>query len=120
MTNTAQALYGFWSGFEIPAYMENNVPDDATLPYLTYNLVETESTEPSTTYAQIFYRDTSNVAILAKADAIRQAIGQGKVIPCTDGNIVLRPENPLIQMIVGETPEEKRVYINLQINCFHM
>lgn len=120
MTNTASALYAFWSGFGIPAYLENTVPDEATLPYITYNLIETESTEPSTHYAQIFYRDTSNVSILAKVDAIRAEIGQGKLLPCTGGYIMLRQSNPFVQMIIGEDPAEKRAYLNLQINCFHL
>ena len=32
-----QAIHGFWSSFGITAYDENSVPDDAELPYITYN-----------------------------------------------------------------------------------
>ena len=38
MTNTAKALYQFFSGFGLPAYVEYNVPDEAALPYITYRL----------------------------------------------------------------------------------
>ena len=36
MINTARALYGFFSGFGLPAFVEYSVPEDAELPYITY------------------------------------------------------------------------------------
>ena len=119
MTNTAQALYGFWSGFGLPAYTTGTVPDGAEVPYITYSLVESESLESATHYAQVWYRDTSNSELLAKVDAIKAAIGTGKVIPCTGGCVVLRPSTPYVQLMTDENPEKRYAYINLQINCHH-
>lgn len=35
----AAALYQFFSGFDMPAYASTAVPEDAVLPYLTYDLI---------------------------------------------------------------------------------
>ena len=74
MINTAKALYEFYSGFGLPAYTVSTVPDDAQLPYITYSLIETEPLESATHYAQVWYRDTSNAALLAKVDEIKAAL----------------------------------------------
>lgn len=119
MVNTAQALYSFWSGFGLPAYMVNTIPDDAALPYITYSLPETEPLSLSSHYAQVWYRSTSNTQILAKVDEIKSAIGEGKIIECDGGYVVLRPSTPYVQMMVDEDPANRYAYINLQINCYH-
>lgn len=33
-----QVVHSFWSSFGLTAYDENSVPDNAQLPYITYNL----------------------------------------------------------------------------------
>lgn len=119
MINTARALYQFWSGFGLPAYAVDTVPSDAVLPYITYSLVESESLEPATHYAQIWYRTNSNSVVLAKADQVKAEIGTGLVLSCEGGYVVLRPSSPFVQMMVGEDPAERCAYINLQINCYH-
>lgn len=117
MINTAQALYGFWSSFGIPAYTAQTVPDDAVLPYITYNLPETEPLDPATHYAQVFYRTTEHAALLAMVDRIKAAIGTGRRLECDGGLVVLRPSTPYVQ--TQGTDENKYAYINLQINCYH-
>lgn len=119
MTDTAQALFGFWSGFGIPAYTTDTVPDEAQLPYITYSLVETEPLVNATHYAQVWYRDTGNAAILAKVDGIKEAIGDGIRLECDGGYVVLRPSTPYVQIQTSEDPAVRHAYINLQINCYH-
>lgn len=125
MINTAQALNEFWSGFGIPAYMVNTVPDEqpdgkpTTMPYITYSIVETEPLEPATHYAQVFFRSTTNAALIAKVDEIKSAIGNGVRIKCNGGYVVLRPANPYVQLMIDADPAVRYAYINLQINCYH-
>ena len=119
MTNTAEALYSFWSSFGLPAYTTTTVPDEINVPYITYSLVESESLEPATHYAQIFYRSTSNVELMEKVDAIKAAIGTGIRIQCEGGFVVLRPSTPYVQVVTDEVPENRYAYITLQINCYH-
>ena len=119
MINTAKALYEFYSGFGLPAYTVSTVPDDAQLPYITYSLIETEPLESATHYAQVWYRDTSNAALLAKVDEIKAALGNGVRIDCDGGYVVLRPMTPFVQLMVDANPENRYAYINMQINCYH-
>lgn len=119
MINTAQALYEFWSGFGLPAYTVSTVPDEARLPYITYSLTETEPLEPASHYAQVWYRDTGNAALLSKVDEIKSALGNGVRINCDGGYVVLRPVSPFVQLMVDANPELRYAYINMQINCYH-
>ena len=36
MTDLKATLFDFWSQFGMPVYLQDNVPNDATLPYITY------------------------------------------------------------------------------------
>lgn len=119
MINTANALYDFWSSFGLPAATVGTVPDDWELPYITYSLPESEQLEPTTHYAQVWYRDTSNAALLRKVDEIIEAIGEGIVLECEGGYVVIRPASPLVQLMADENPENRYAYFNLQLNCFH-
>ena len=42
MYQTAKALKEFFSGFDLPAYSTDSVPEDVELPYITYSLAEPE------------------------------------------------------------------------------
>ncbi len=120
MINTARALYEFWSGFGIPAYTIGTVPDEAKPPYITYSLVETEPLSQATCYAQVWYRDTGNAALLGKVDEIKAALKSGARIECEGGYICIYPETPFAQVLVDENPEDRYAYLNLSINCYHL
>ena len=55
-----QALYQFWSSFGIPAYAENSVPEEAEMPYITYEGEVGNFDKVLSLSAQIFYYDTSD------------------------------------------------------------
>ena len=119
MTETAKALYRFFSGFGLPAYVEYIVPDDAALPYITYQLAEPDWRDSANIYARVWYRDTSWTAISAKVDQIAAAIGMGVTVPTTDGMIMLNKGTPWAQ----EQPMEgddtlKVIYLNLTLHAF--
>lgn len=121
MTNTAQALNQFWNGFGIPAYTSDTVPDEQELPYIVYNLTETDPLESKSHYAQVFYRSTSNTALLAKVDEILAAFhnsGNSIRLECSGGYVVLR--NPTVQMLTDQVPEIRYAYIDMQLNCYHL
>ena len=120
MTNTAQALYEFWSGFGIPAYTTGTIPEEVVTPYLTYSLVETEPYEPMQHIAQLWFRATDNAALLAMVDEIKAVIGTGIRLYCEGGSVTLRPDSPYVQLMTDENPEIRRAYINMQINCYHL
>ena len=116
MMKTAKALKTFYSGFKLKAYSENDVPDDAELPYITYSVVTPGYGNAATHQARVWYRNTTPVDAYRKADEIVAAIGDGVML---DGGVCLRPGDPLMQKQPTEDTLQV-VYINLQINVHHM
>lgn len=121
MIGAAQALYAYYSSFGLPAYNEMSVPDDATLPYITYNLQQGDFCDPVTHYVQVWDRSYSYSYVAAIADMIVADIGRGKMLPYSGGYVCIRPSTPLIQLLAEEAeggPTERRAYINLQLNIY--
>lgn len=107
MTNTAIALYNFFSGFGLPAYVEYSPPDEAELPYITYQLAEPNWRDPTPLYARVWYRSTSYAAINAKVDEIRAAFFQDGAdncvsIPTSGGAIYLSDFNAQVMPMEGD------------------
>lgn len=117
MYQVAMALKEFFSGFDMPAYTTDSVPDDVELPYITYSLSEPEWNQKATLYAQVWDRSRSNVRILQVADQITAEIGEGLRIPIDDGYLVIWPESPLTQLMPDG--DYRSAYINLSINAYH-
>lgn len=87
----AAAWHAFWSGFGVPAFEENSVPDgeDAPgFPRLTYSFgTDAFSDYGVAVTVSLWYRDSSWVPINAKTDEISSVIGRGGVvIPCDGGS----------------------------------
>lgn len=119
MTNTALALYGFFSSFGLPAYLSDNIPDNVQMPYITYDLIEPEALSSGVLNASVWYRDTSVTAIAAKVDEIAQAIGRGMSIPLTHGALYLyKPTNSAFSQIMNDPNREtKRALLTMTIFC---
>lgn len=112
----AQAIYGLWSSFGLPAYDEGDVPDDAQMPYITYS-VSTDSIEYiAGMNASVWYRSTSWLAISQKAEEISEYIGNGgRVIPLDVGYAYFYRGTPFAQRMADEDDSVRRIYFNL--NC---
>lgn len=109
MTNTAKALYQFFSSFGLPAYVEYNVPDEAVLPYITYQLNEPGWNDSGTIYARVWYRSTSFTAINAKVNQIKAAVGEGVSLPTDGGAVYLTKGVPFAQYMPMEGDETLKV-----------
>lgn len=110
------ALYNFFSGFNIPAYVSTNVPESATFPRLTYTPIFGSMTGgPVSIDVNLWYRTESEITPNAKADEIFKYIGEsGITIPCEDGVIWINRDSPFCQNL--SDPEDsliKRRYILL-------
>ena len=111
----AAALYNFYSSFGLTVYEENSVPEDASFPYLTYNVSTGSFGEDNAMYINLWYRSTSWTGINAKTEEISAAIGRGgKVIKCDGGAIWLKRGSPFAQSM-GDPEDDliKRKYINI-------
>ena len=120
MLDTAQALYSFFSSFDLPAFVENNVPDEMPIngvlakvepPYITYELREPEPGKQTSLVARIWYLDTGFDAIARKVDAIKDAIGPGIRIPAGDGIIALWMDDNFCQFQPPDEPKIKIAYL---------
>jgi len=117
MYQAAAALKSFFSGFGLPAYAVNTVPEGVQLPYITYSISVPEWNQKATMYAQVWDRSWSNTTIIRVADQITAAIRDGLKIDLEDGYLVIWPESPLCQIMTDG--DYRSVYINLSINAYH-
>lgn len=111
-----QALHNFWNSFDIPAYDETTVPDEAAFPYITYS-VSTDSLDNMVSlHANLWYKSTSWKAITAKAEAIAERVkGNGyELAAFDDGYIYLTGGTPFAQRIADPEADIKRIYINIE------
>ena len=99
MTNAAAALHTFFGSFGIPDYLEDTVPDDATFPYITHQLVQPEWSGSAPFYARVWYRSLSISGLCAKVDEIAAAIGPGAVVPFDGGAIWIYKGTPFAQFM---------------------
>lgn len=112
------ALYTFFSGFGLDAYPENTVPDEAQLPYITYQITVPEWESPVSMYARVWYRSASFAGISAKVDEIDEAIGPGAVIPFEDGAIWIYKGAPFAQyMPMDGDPDLKCMYLSMSVQA---
>lgn len=113
MTRIA-AIQNFLSSFDLTAYEEYSVPDDAAMPYLTYS-ISTDYFEAETpVQVNLWYRTTSNSVPNAKANEIGDALSGGKILTCDDGGIWIKRGSPFCQNMIDENDSSiKRRYINL-------
>ena len=113
------AVYTFLSSFGIPAYAASSVPDQATFPYLTYDLVVGEWGQPEVNMpVNVWYRTDSEAIPNAKVREISQAIGMGGItLPCDGGMLWVKKGSPWAQAMTveGEDEKVKRRYININI-----
>ena len=111
----AAAIYQFWNSFGLTAYEENTVPDDATFPYITYQLVTDSFDREVASTASLWYRGESWTDINAKTEEISQKISRGgKIISCDGGAIWLKRGQPFAQSMGDDSDDQiKRKYINL-------
>ena len=117
MTEVAKALKAFYGSFGIPAYTEDNVPNDVKMPYITYTVPQSAVFSSATHQASVWYYGNSNVAVIAKADEILAAIGRGVKLKAGRGFVCIYPGSPLAQM----QPADEAlaiVYLNLELRSY--
>ena len=107
------ALYVFYSQF-LPAYEETAVPDDATLPYITYDIVPDSWGSETALTCSVWYRSTSWAQCNAKTREIGDTIGIGGImLPCDGGAIWLKRGTPFAQNMTDDDDAIRRKYINI-------
>lgn len=115
--NKIQALHSFWSGFGLKAYDETSVPDDAQLPYITYEVSSDEFGSALAQTASLWYRGSSWADITAKEAQIADEIGRGgKLVPYEDGAFWINKAHPFSQRMEEPSDEMiRRIVINVTV-----
>lgn len=85
-----EAQYQFWSGFGVPAYEQNSVPDadDVTFPYITYQAASSGFGGVSYLSASIWTKSTSWLTADHISDLIEDTLKDGGVFFPYDGGAV--------------------------------
>lgn len=115
----SQAIHEFWSQFGLPAYDENTVPDEAEMPYITYDVGVGSLGDFINLNGSLWYKSTSWREISQKADEIEKAVKE-------NGYYILDIENRGHLYITGGIPFYqrmsepaddmiRRIYINLNV-----
>ena len=82
----SQAIHDFWSGFGLNAYDQNTVPDDARMPYITYEVSTGALDNVLNSSGSLWYNSLSWEAMSQKAEEIARAVGKnGYHIKTIDG-----------------------------------
>ena len=116
--NKSQAITNFWSGFGIPAYDENTVPDNPGQRYIAYSVSTGSLDDVINMYAKIWDLDTNSWKFVEdKASEIAYAITT--MVPPTiqidNGRLYISKGNPFSQRLSdAENDRVRGVYINIQ------
>lgn len=119
--NAIQSLQAFWAGFGLPAYDENTTPDEAALPYITYEASEDFFGNTLAQSASLWYRSPSWADITAKEQQIADFIGRGgRQIAYDDGAFWIKRGTPWAQRM--DEPSDamvRRIVLNVEIEFLH-
>lgn len=115
--NAIQTLHNFWNGFGLPAYDETDVPDDAQLPYITYEVSNDYFGGVLAQAASVWYRSSSWVAVTEKEQQIADYIGRGGRMVAFDGGAFwIKRGEPWAQRM-GDPDDDmiRRIALNIEI-----
>lgn len=126
MTDVNAALYQFWSGFGIPAYLSDAVPSDAELPYITFEVVSGAALTDTVLTAFNWNRRTNNANVerAAMMDAIAMAIPEdGTRLDLAEGGFLMLYRNSANFQSYYQDPEDKNVLAgrtSYEIHYYHL
>lgn len=114
--NKDQAIYNFWSGFGIPAYDQNSVPDRPAYPYITYDTYTGALDDRLVLTGSLWYRSESWEAISLKKQDIETAIYNMNPIAIDGGYLWISLGSPFAQRMSDPYDTEIKRYV-LNVNA---
>lgn len=110
-----QAIHSFWSSFGVSAYDENTVPDDAQLPYITYEVATDSIGNVVISAADIWDRSTSWQGVTELKDAIDAEIGYGGTTRHYDGGLLwITKGTPFARRIPDTDGSIRHIALNIE------
>ena len=119
MIKTAQSLAQWFTRFGIPVYLDSDVPDGAEAPYITIPIKDPDWRSQCSFPLQVWYRTTSNLPVIQKADEILTAVYEGVRIPFDGGLLVLRIDSDTPTQIMAED-DYRCAIVSLVLNAYHL
>ena len=115
--NKMQTLHAFWSGFGLKAYDETSVPDEAVLPYITYEVSSDDFGAPRLQSASLWYWSSSWVEISEKEQEIADFITRGGRMLAYDGGAMwIQRASPWAQRMSEPSDDMiRRIVLNILI-----
>lgn len=111
----AQTLLAFWSSFGLNAYDENTVPDNAELPYITYEVATASIGDGDVALAaSLWYFGRSWENITKMADRIASEIGfGGKTLRTDTGYVWIKRRTPFAQRMDADNENVRRILLGI-------
>lgn len=115
--NKMQTLNAFWNSFGLKAYDENTVPDNAQLPYITYEASSDDFGNKIAQTASLWYRSSSWADITAKEEQISEFISRGGInVSYNGGSMWIQKASPWAQRMDDPSDEMiRRIVLNVTI-----
>lgn len=110
----------YWSSFGMPAYHELTVPEDAKMPYLTYQTASGQLGGVSNVSASVYYKGTSWASIMQEVSQMEKFIDRQLFF---DGGII-KIRKPLANfaqpMSESGDPKVRRIVLTVEIEFLSM
>ncbi len=114
--NKAEALYSFWSSFGLPAYDEQSVPDDAKMPYITYEYIDSTYLDEMQVSASIWNRSNNWNFTSMKTEEISNKLLSMNPIKIDGGYLYLSKGTPFAKhMADGNNYNVKRALLSVGV-----
>ena len=114
--NKDQAIQSFFSSFGWTAYEENAVPDDATLPYISYEVMTDNIGNTVYLSASLWDRSTKWATINAKAREIAELLGySGTTVRFDNGVMFVTQGSPFAQRMADDDDTIRRILLNFAV-----
>lgn len=121
MTTREAAIYNFLNSFGIPAYAAASTPENAAMPYLTYDLAIGDFLNDVNMNANLWYYTQSEAEPNAKIRDIEKALGTGgKMLTYDGGAVWIKKGNPWCQSVTDEDIAVKRRYLNFELSYMEL
>ena len=113
MMEVARALYAFWSQFGVSAYLRDSVPEDAELPYITYDASFGDVTQENVLTAYNAHRKElgGNLARIEMLESIATAIPAGGLMIIVDGGYIELRRNTVDFQTMGQDENDPNILI---------